>query len=109
MIPVSNLPVYTNQDYFFNFSNFDLHEMMSLGYLALNEKEDNILIADRIETCPSNKVKGYYIDVLNNTYVLRELEAKDNLEDTEVASWMIIKREAFEKQTIKTPFFRFTF
>ena len=109
MLTTPLLPTYTNDEYYFNFRNFDLFEMMSLGYLALNESEDSILIADRIENCPLEKTRGYYIDILDSRYALRELRIDDNLEDPEKASWILIRKEAFEKQAIATPFFRFTF
>jgi len=109
MIPAILLPTYTNEEYYFNFRNFDLFEMMLLGYLALNNNEDNFLIADRIENCPLEKTRGYYIDILDSRYALRDLRADDNLEDPEKASWILIKKEAFEKQAIATPYFRFTF
>lgn len=109
MLTTLPLPTYTNDEYYFNFRNFDLFEMMLLGYLALNNNKDNFLIADRVENCPLEKVRGYYIDILDSRYALRDLRADDNLEDPEKASWILIRKEAFEKQSVATPFFRFTF
>lgn len=104
------LPIYSEEDYCFNYKNFDLLEMYEQGYVAVSASH-KILIADRAENCNPEKILGLYYDVIGSVYAVRTLEDSDITNNPKISEWILLKREAFDhsSEIIETETIRFSF